>query len=147
MPTDGDALPLPPVREGDERPYIYVVNSDPDFLEMIGELLADARAQVTLEQMRPNVDVTLANLRLARPDVLLLDVVPFQRDAQLLLDRLEQDATLGELPVILASTIPAVAEQLAETHASLVRDILSKPFDIDDFFTILHRVVTRLHVP
>lgn len=147
MPTFGDPLPLPPRRDDDGRPYIYVVNSDPEFLEMIGDLLADARAQVSLEQLRPNVEVTATNLRMARPDVLLLDVVPFHNDAQLLLERLEHDPELSELPVILASTSPGAAERLANAHARLVRDILPKPFDLGEFFAILSRVVPGLRVP
>ena len=66
------------------------------------ELLADARVRVTLEQLRPNVAVTADNLRSARPDLLLLDVVPFRNDADLLLDHLEADEDMRGLPVLLA---------------------------------------------
>src|SRR5579884_1691041 len=111
MPHDDDddrALPLPPVPTDDDRPRIYIINSDEAFLEMMADLLTDTRAQVTLEQMRPNVAVTLDNLRSARPDLLILDVVPVRTDAATLLDAIEDDDDLRELPVMLASTSPGL---------------------------------------
>jgi len=143
MPHDDDddrALPLPPVPTDDDRPRIYIINSDEAFLEMMADLLTDTRAQVTLEQMRPNVAVTLDNLRSARPDLLILDVVPVRTDAATLLDAIEDDDDLRELPVMLASTSPGLAERLADAHPSLVRDVLPKPFDLDAFFAKLRRL-------
>ncbi|MBF6591632.1 MAG: hypothetical protein IVW57_14060 [Ktedonobacterales bacterium] len=147
MSRDDMILPLPPISNTEGCPHVYVVNSDSAFLEMIADLLTDTRAQVTLEQLRPNPEITVANLRSAQPDLLLLDLIPFHRDAALLLERLELEPTLRELPVILASTSPSSAERLANEHADLVRDVLPKPFDLDDFFTLLGRVVVGLRVP
>lgn len=142
MPHDADhALPLPPLPGPEDRPHIYVINSDSAFLEAIGDLLADTRVHVTLEQLRPNVEVSLENLRAARPDLLILDAVPFHSDAEVLLERLVADAHLGHLPVMLASTSSKLAERLANTYAAVVQDILPKPFDLADFFLKLHRLV------
>jgi CheY-like chemotaxis protein len=134
-------LPLPPATEVDEQPHVYVINSDPSFLEMIGELLADTRVRVTLEQMRPNVLVTVDNLRSARPDLLILDVVPYRGDAERLLDSLCDDDGLSELPVLLACTSAGIAERVAERFPDLVRDVLPKPFDLNDFFARLERLL------
>lgn len=137
-------LPLPPTAEVDGQPHIYVINSDPSFLEMIGELLADTRVRVTLEQMRPNMLVTVDNLRSAQPDLLILDVVPFRGDAEQLLDLLRDDEELNELPVLLASTSAGSAERLAERFDDLVRDVLPKPFNLDDFFARLERLLPSM---
>lgn len=137
-------LPLPPAPVAEQEPHVYVVNSDSDFLEMIAELLADKRVRVTLEQMRPNVAITLENLRLAQPNLLLLDVVPFRSDAELLLESMETEETLRGVPVLLASTTTGFAEQVASRHGVLVRDIMPKPFDIDLFYNLLSRL---LHEP
>jgi DNA-binding response OmpR family regulator len=88
------------------------------------------RAQVTLEQRRPNVEVTLDNLRSARPDLLILDVVLFRSDAQVLLEAMAADADLAQLPVLTASTSVGAAEHLAKSYPMLVRDVLPKPFDV-----------------
>lgn len=137
-------LPLPPSPEPDGPPHVYVINSDPSFLEMIGELLADTRVRVTLEQLRPNVLVTVDNLRSAQPDLLILDVVPYRGDAEQLLDELRDDDDLNELPVLLACTSAGIAERLAERFPDLVRDVLPKPFDLDEFFTRLERLLPPL---
>jgi CheY-like chemotaxis protein len=147
MPDENFALPLPPLPSPAGQPHVYVINSDSAFLEMIGDLLEDARAQVTLEQMRPNIEVTIANLCGAQPDVLLLDVMPLHDGAAHLLDRLEMEPRLRDLPVILASTTPDLAEELAEAHAARVASVLPKPFDMDHFYLLLHRVVRSLRVP
>src|SRR6266849_3554031 len=62
MTTDDTPPILPPAPSPDGRPHVYVMNSDSDFLALIRALLEDARVQVTLEQLRPNVEVSLDNL-------------------------------------------------------------------------------------
>jgi CheY-like chemotaxis protein len=147
MPDENHPLPLPPTPSPEGQPHIYVINSDEAFLEMIADLLEDTRARVTLEHMRPTIEVTIANLRSAQPDVLLLDVMPIYQGAAQLLDRMDEEPELCEFPVILASTVPGVAERLAEAHAARVADVLPKPFDMDTFYTLLNRVVRGLRVP
>ena len=142
---DGTALPLPPARPDDGRPLVYIINSSPEFLEMIGELLADSRAVVMLEQMRPNVEVSLQNLRSAHPDLLILDIVAHEKDGPILLARIAEDEELRNLPVLLASTNPRVVEQLANRYSNVVRDILPTPFDLDDFFAKLNRLVVGIN--
>lgn len=131
----------PPSPDSSALPMIYVVNSDPNFLEMIGVLLEDVRVRIHLEQMRPNVAVTVDNLRSAKPDLLILDVVPYENDAQLLLERVSVDSELSHMPILLASTSTGVAEKLANTYGDQVLDVLPKPFDLDDFYLKLSRLV------
>ena len=148
MAEDDDRLSvLPPTPAPDNRPHVYVLNSDPDFLEMIGELLHDARVHVTLEQLRPNLQVSLDNLRSARPDLLILDVVPYQSNSAAFLDYLEADSELARLPVLVASTSAHAAEALAGEHPDLVRDVLPKPFDLDAFYATLSKLVVGIVVP
>jgi CheY-like chemotaxis protein len=141
MPNDDDTLPLPPTPAHDNRPHVYVINGDQDFLEMMHDLLSDVRVHVTVELMRPNVEVTLANLRSARPDLLIVDVTPYPDSARHLLDALAATDDLRHLPVMLASTNLKLAEQVADDHADFVRDVLPKPFDVEDFYLKLHRLM------
>ena len=141
MSDDDSTLPLPPLPLENGRPRVYVVNSNEDFLEMISDILTDARLNVLIEQMRPNVEVTLGNLRSARPHLLMLDVVPYRDDARTLLNALSADAELGNLPVMLASTNPKIAEQLADEYPDQVRDVLPKPFDLDELYAKISQLV------
>lgn len=147
MSRHTDSPALPPSPESSDLPYIYVVNSDADFLDMIGSLLEDVRVRVHLEEIRPNVAVTVDNLRSARPDLLILDVIPYQNDAGLLLERIAADDELRNLPIMLASTSTGVAEELANAYGNQVFDVLPKPFDLDDFYTKLSRVLVGVRMP
>lgn len=145
MPADSP-LPLPPTPGSGDMPFVYVINSEPSFLELIADLLADVRVRVQLEAMRPNLEVTLDNLRSARPDLLILDLVPYQADGMLLLDRIASDEALRTLPVMVASTSPKLAERAADEHAEVVRDVLPKPFDLDVFYKKMDSLLARVRV-
>jgi response regulator RpfG family c-di-GMP phosphodiesterase len=112
MANNDDTLPLPPTPTG-HIPHLYVINSNEEFLELMRDVLTDARLRVALEQLRPNVEVTLGNLRSAKPDLVLLDFIPFQDSAIQLLSALASSEDLRELPVMLVSTNPTQAEQVA----------------------------------
>jgi two-component system response regulator len=114
---------------------------------LIRALLEDARVYVTVEQLRPNVEVSLENLRSARPDLLILDVIPYRRDAAVLLEHMERDDHLKRLPVLVASTTASNAEQLAGAHPDIVRDVLPKPFDLDAFYATVSTLVVGIVVP
>lgn len=130
-----------------DRPLVYVINTDPSFLEMIAELLADTRVRIQLEQMGGDARATADRIRAARPDLVILDVVPTRGDAAELLDLFESDRQLARLAIMLASTSAGLAEQLADRHAGLVRDVLPKPFELDDFYAKLAQLVRGARVP
>jgi CheY-like chemotaxis protein len=140
-------LPLPPVALHARLPLVYVVNSDAEFLQVVADLLADSQVTVALEQMRPDITLTLANLRRASPSLLILDVIPFRSDAERLLAAIEADADLRRTPTIVASTNPRIAQQVAAAHPQLVRAILLKPFGLDEFYETLSRYVAGIQKP
>jgi DNA-binding response OmpR family regulator len=140
MASNDDPVPLPPT-PAEALPHLYVINSEEAFLDLIQDALRDIRLRVTLEQLRPNVEVTLGNLRSAQPDLVLLDYVPFREEAAHLLLALASTADLKELPVMLASTSPDLASQLADRYPQLVREVLPKPFAVADLYARLGRLV------
>ena len=58
-----------------------------------------------------------------------------------------RDEALRRIPVLAASTNPGLAEQVAATYQPLVRDLLPKPFDFDEFFATLRRLKVPISVP
>jgi response regulator RpfG family c-di-GMP phosphodiesterase len=139
--ADSDIVPLPPTPAEAGLPHLYVLNTNPEFLDLIRDVLEDTRIHVTVEQMRPNVAVTQDNLRTAQPDLVVVDVVPSHEDAARLLAELAATPDLQDLPIMLASTSPQIAEALAQQYPEQVREVLSKPFDLDDLFAKLSEFV------
>jgi CheY-like chemotaxis protein len=147
MANPENPLPLPPTSGPDNRPHIYVINANEAFLELIGDILRDARLHVTLEQMRPNPEVTLGNLRSAQPDLIILDVIPYTDDAAQLLERMKNDPDLATIPVMVASTSTNAAERIATAYTPPVCEILSKPFELDELYIKLSRIVAGIRAP
>jgi len=147
MSTSEKPAPLPPTSNPSDLPHIYVINSSSAFLELIRDILSDVRLHITLEQMRPNPEVTISNLRSAQPDLLILDVVPYTDDAIQILERMKDDSDLQNIPVMLISTSTNTAERIAETYTSLVREVLSKPFELDDLYAKLSKLISGIRAP
>jgi CheY-like chemotaxis protein len=122
-------------------PHVYVLDADPAFLEVAADLLVEANVRATLELMSGRSGEVLGRLRAARPDLVVVDVAPHHGDAGGLLAAMAGAGTLAAIPILLASTNPPSAQRLAQAHAALVRAILPKPFDLDDFFAVLRRLL------
>jgi CheY-like chemotaxis protein len=137
MPSDTDPLPSAPA----PLPGIYVLNADPSFLTLMGDLLPQKGVHVTLEQLQPHVDATLAHLRAAAPDLVLLDAPPTRPEPAQCLAGMAADAELRRLPVVLTSTTPVLTTRLSDQYPALVRATLPKPFDLDVLYQTLGRLL------
>jgi DNA-binding response OmpR family regulator len=69
--------------------------------------------------------------------LILLDLIPFRPDAVPLLTALASSEDMSELPVMLVSTNPTQAAEVADQFPQLVRDVLPKPLDLGDLFARL----------
>lgn len=137
MPSDTTPLPSAPP----PLPHIYVLNADPSFLTLMGDLLQQKGVRVTLEQLQPHVDVTLDHLRAAAADLVLLDAPPTRPEPAQSLAGMAADTELRRLPVVLASTTPTLTSRLAEQYPDLVRATLPKPFELDVLYQTLGRLL------
>src|SRR5260221_11478621 len=110
MPSDTAPPPSAPA----PLPDIYVLNADPSFLTLMGDLLPQKGAHVTLEQLQPHVEATFAHLRAAAPDLVLLDALPTRSEPAQYLAGMAADTELRRLPVVLTSTTPAPTTRLSD---------------------------------
>lgn len=140
---DGQTPSSSPPRGDGILPHIYVLDADPAFLEVAGDLLSEAGVRVTLEPIEGAAEEMLAGLRATEPDLLVLDVVPQRNDAAYLLTGMQADPALAKVPVLLTSTNPTIALSLATAHTALVRDLIAKPFDMDEFLAKLSHLLGR----
>jgi DNA-binding NtrC family response regulator len=138
----GPQQPYPPTgAHGGRQRHVFVLDSDPAFLEVVGDLLAEVHLRATLEPLRGDVAAVCERLRAALPNLVLVDVTPQRAEAEALLELMEADASLQTIGVLLASTNLGLASRLAQAHGSLVRDVLAKPFDLDEFYAQVCRLL------
>src|SRR5579884_44086 len=101
----GPHQPLPPTGSpGGQRRHVFVLDADSAFLEVVGDLLADANVRATLELLQGDVAGVCERLAAEPPDLVLMDVAPQRTEAEALLQRMEADAALRAIGVLLVST-------------------------------------------
>jgi CheY-like chemotaxis protein len=112
---------------------ITVVNDNPEFLDLVHDILEDDRYEVTtIDGDQPDA---LARIRASRPDLLMIDIrmgtdtLHGWRVAQ----EVRADPGFDRLPILLCSAdllaLENIAGDLAEDHHIRA---LAKPFTIDD---------------
>lgn len=116
------------------RQHVLVVDDDPLFLAIVGQLLDDEGYSVTLS----DTPVTDGQVRRLRPDAVIADAA-FNGGG----DRVAQIAGRGApdgaiVPVIYTTIAPPVAERLSRTDTP----VLLKPFDLDELLEVL-KTATR----
>jgi CheY-like chemotaxis protein len=113
-------------------PRITVVNDNPEFLELVREILEGDRYETTtIDGDQPEA---LEAVRASRPDVLMIDLRMGSDELHgwALGQQVRADAELGGVPILVCSAdvraLNALEEQLEHAHnvATLV-----KPFPID----------------
>jgi len=116
---------------------VFVIDDDPVFLEMMGEILSE-------EHYRPMLHSTghdaFAAVRDQQPDIVLLDVrLEHPEMGWTILDLLRLDRATAHIPVILCTGDREFLRQ-AESHLREVGCcILEKPFSIDQLSELLAR--------
>ena len=112
---------------------ITVVNVNPEFLDLVHDILEDDRYEATtVDGDRPDA---LRLIRASRPDLLMLDIrmgtdtLHGWRVAQ----ELRADPAFDRLPILLCSADLAALEEIAEDLEAQhhIRSI-AKPFSIDE---------------
>ena len=87
------------LNESDQAPrkHVFAVNSSPDFLLVVREVLADEGYAVTTSNFEPNV---FTRIVMRHPDALMIDVAPGESAGWDLLRRLHLEATTSGIPVL-----------------------------------------------
>lgn len=121
------------------RKHVVVVNSEPDFLEVIRALLQEERYNVTTTN---HVTTTFESIATLEPDLLIIDL-RFGHDASWeLFLRLNEDPATTALPMILTSTDEQLLERASQVRCCSSRhDSLLKPFDLDELLELVQCLI------
>jgi DNA-binding response OmpR family regulator len=109
---------------------ILIVDDDLAILEAVGFALEDAGHEIKL--ISKSLDGIVAQVELAAPDVIILDMLLSGTDGRNICRLLKSNPSTAPIPVIMMSAHPTAAQSAAEAGAD---DFLPKPFDIDELLT------------
>ena len=94
-----------------QRQHIFVVNGSVDFLDVVRELLQDEQYNVTTTNFVP---YTFKQIEIARPSLLIIDLIHGEMAGWDLLAELRQEAATRDIPMILVSTSKQLLEKAEE---------------------------------
>jgi CheY-like chemotaxis protein len=128
-------------RQRTPRKHVFAVNSSPDFLLIVRELLEGEGYAVTTNDYTPNV---FTQIVMRQPDALIVDVAPGESTGWDLLRRLHTEAATTGIPVLVTSTSSALLEQAHEQAAwyGTKRSFLTKPTDLDHLLATIREMVS-----
>ena len=124
------------------RKHVFAVNSSPDFLLIVRELLEDEGYAVTTSDFEPNV---FTRIVMRQPDALMIDVTAGESAGWDLLRRLHTEPTTTDTPVLVTSTSPDLLEQDHEEAAwyGTNRSYLTKPMDLGELLGTVRELIGK----
>ena len=127
-------------RQRTPRKHVFAVNSSPDFLSIVREVLGDEGYTVSTSDFEPNV---FTRIVMRHPDALVIDVAPGESAAWDLLHRLYLETTTSDIPVLVTSTSPTLLEEARGEAAryGTNRSFLTKPPDLDELVRTIREMV------
>ena len=121
---------------------VTVVNDNPDFLELVRDILEDDRYETTtIDGDRPEA---LDEIRASRPDVLMIDL---RMGADALhgwdiAQNVRRDPDFDGLPILVCSADTEALKELAPALAETRQiEVLKKPFGIDELCNTIDRLL------
>ncbi len=119
---------LPGERRRMERPHLFAIDGDPDFLDLLRELFQDANYHVTTTNFVPGTFDQIAALD---PALLLVDLVVYEQADWELLARLRAASRTRGIPLVIFSTDPRLLARARSDPERYGGDaFIEKPFDI-----------------
>jgi CheY-like chemotaxis protein len=127
---------------------VTVVNDNPDFLDLVGDLLGELNYETTL--IDGDRADALASIAGSEPDVLIVDL-RMGSDAMHGWDVAQQvraEPTLDGLPILVCSADRDALEAIATDLASVQRvSALAKPFSVDEFIAAVEQLLEVARPP
>jgi CheY-like chemotaxis protein len=123
---------------------VTVINDNPEFLALMGDILAsDHFVPTLLDEDEPDV---LERVGKSKPDLLMIDLRPCVDglDGWDIAQSLRRDLELAHLPILVCSTDYRALEELAAEAANDTRlELLRKPFGLDQLSAAIARLLGR----
>ncbi len=123
------------------RPHVYVLDADPDVLELVRELLLLEAYDVTASNYAPE---TFEVIDLIAPDLVVLDLAWGERAGWEMLEALAGHVSTAGIPVLVTSTNRELLAMATADPARFGTNAdLVKPFDIEVLLAVVHELAGR----
>jgi CheY-like chemotaxis protein len=122
-----------------DRQHIFAVDGAPEFLDLVRALFEQERYNVTTTNFVPR---TFDQIAVAKPNLLIVDLVLGEVAGWELLEQLHREAATLNIPVILTATNPKLLDWArADVERYGDARAIVKPFEIDDIIqTVLELI-------
>jgi CheY-like chemotaxis protein len=121
---------------------VTVINDNPEFLELIGEILRDERYAVTL--VDGGDPQPLERIRDSRPDLLMIDLRlgTDTLHGWAIAQQVRHDPIMSDVPILLCSgDVMAMAEVEDQVDDTRRTAVLTKPFQIEQLTEAVKRLL------
>jgi DNA-binding response OmpR family regulator len=116
-----------------DKPYILVIDDDPDILEAIRAMLEDEGCHVQTSEKGDYAEA-LRDLAGGLPDLIILDVLLSGKDGRAICRKLKEQDETRHIPVIMISAHPDAERSVKDVGADA---FVAKPFSIDEFLDLV----------
>lgn len=124
-----------------DAPLIAVVNHEKMFLDLMDELLTQEGYEVVCYHAD---DDTFAHLKEAQPALAIIDINMHYRDAAwALLERIHNDPTTVNIPVIVCTADVSHVRQKAAILLKYNYTVVEKPFEVEDLLRQVRETLSR----
>jgi CheY-like chemotaxis protein len=122
------------------RPRISVINDNPEFLELMADILGDgSRFAVTLHD---GEHTGIDDIRATDPDLLIVDLLLGGASGWEIVTLARADNELAEIPIVICTADVVQLRRRADELAAIGNvHVLQKPFGIDELLGTIDRLL------
>jgi DNA-binding response OmpR family regulator len=120
------------------KPYILVIDDDPDILDAIRAMLEDEGHHVQTSEKGDYAE-SLRDIAGGLPDLIILDVLLSGKDGRAICRKLKEQSETNHIPIIMISAHPDAGGSVKDVGADA---FVAKPFSIDDFLELVDRFLS-----
>ncbi len=120
------------------KPYILVVDDDPDLVETVAMMLESKGCEVGMAYDGIEGE---ESIKQRRPDLVILDIMMPRKDGYVLCAELKADPKTRDIPVVLLTAVGEAVPSTRYTHrdgmATEADDYIPKPIDTEGLWDVV----------
>jgi len=124
------------------KPYILVVDDDPDLVETVAMMLESKGCEVGMAYDGIEGEESIKE---RRPDLVILDIMMPRKDGYVLCAELKADSETQDIPVVLLTAVGEAVPTTKYTHADGMSteadDYIPKPIDTEGLWEVISNLL------